>query len=309
MIRIRLIEEKIASEYKYQEIRCPVHLSIGQEAIPVGISATLAPEDKIVSAHRSHAHYLAKGGSLKSLLAELYGKKTGCAKGKGGSMHLYDLEAGQVAAVPIVGSSVSIGTGIGWNLRLSKSDNLVVIYFGDGATEEGSLTESLNFAKLQNLPVLFVCENNLYSVYSPIKNRQPRDRNISMIVEGHGIPIFNGDGNDVSEVLKLATTATNLIRRENGPVFLNLTTYRWLEHCGPNDDDYLNYRKQGELKSWKKNCPIERFKRDLKISKANLVKLLERIVSKVQIELDEAFLYAKESDFPSEDDLFEDVYG
>ena len=166
MLRIRLIEEAIANEYSNQEMRCPIHLSIGQEAIAVGVSALLSKHDLALSAHRSHAHYLAKGGDLKLMLSELYGKETGCAKGKGGSMHLFDLKAGLIAAVPIVGSTIPIGVGVAWQKVRKNIPGIVVIYFGDGASEEGVFSESLDFASLKNLPVLFVCENNLYSVYS-----------------------------------------------------------------------------------------------------------------------------------------------
>ena len=308
MLRIRFIEEEIAREYKNQEIRCPVHLSIGQEAIPVGISAILSLEDKIVSAHRSHAHYLAKGGCLKSLLAEIYGKETGCSKGKGGSMHLFDLNAGQVAAVPIVGSSVSIGTGVGWYLKLSKTDRIVVIYFGDGATEEGSLAESLNFAKLHELPILFVCENNLYSVYSSIEKRQPEKRNILTIVEGHGIKTLNGDGNNVLEVMSLAKSAKESILTGSGPIFLNLSTYRWLEHCGPHNDDYLKYRSQGELKNWMEQCPIGDIKKKLSLPLMEVDELVVKMMDQIRPEVDLAFSYAKQSEFPRETELFTDVY-
>jgi len=157
MLRIRIVEETISKKYPEGKMRCPVHLSIGQEAPPVGICANLTASDQIVSAHRSHAHYLAKGGGLKPMLAELYGKKTGCAKGVGGSMHLIAPEMGMVAAVPIVGSSVPIAVGLAWGNKLSKNGKVVAVFFGDGAIEEGSFHESLNFAALHSLPILFVC--------------------------------------------------------------------------------------------------------------------------------------------------------
>ena len=166
MIRMRMVEEKIANKYSEQEMRCPVHLSIGQEAIASGICLNLEKKDQVLSAHRSHFHYLAKGGNLKKMISEIYGKETGCAGGKGGSMHLIDINAGLVAAVPIVGSTIPIGVGLAWANKLDKSKRIVVIFFGEGATEEGVFYESINFAALHSLPVLFVCENNYYSVYS-----------------------------------------------------------------------------------------------------------------------------------------------
>ena len=176
MFRIRKIETTIAEKYKEWEMRCPVHLSIGQEAVAVGVCQNLKKKDEIVTAHRCHAHYLAKGGSLKSMISELYGKETGCAKGLGGSMHLIDLKAGVSAAVPIVGSTIPIGTGIAWANKIKKSGKIVAIFFGDGATEEGVFFESLDFAALHELPVLFVCENNEYSVYSHISKRQSKKK-------------------------------------------------------------------------------------------------------------------------------------
>ena len=200
MLRIRQIEKTIASKYSEWEMRCPVHLSVGQEAIAVGVCQNLKKNDKIVTAHRSHAHYLAKGGSLKKMIAELYGKVTGCAKGLGGSMHLIDLNAGVFAAVPIVGSTIPIGTGIAWANKLKKKKEVVVAFFGDGATEEGVFFESLDFASLHNLPILFICENNEYSVYSHISNRQSKKRSVTNIAKSFGIESFQINGNKIENI-------------------------------------------------------------------------------------------------------------
>ena len=195
-------------------MRCPVHLSIGQEAPPVGICQNLSKKDKIVTAHRSHAHYLAKGGNLKSMISELYGKKSGCAEGKGGSMHLIDLKAGVEAAVPIVGSTIPIGVGISWSFKLNKKNEIVVIFFGDGATEEGAFQESLDFASLHSLPVLFVCENNEYSVYSHLKKRQASKRDILKIAKAIGIDGTRLNGNDVLNVYLKSKKIINNIRKK-----------------------------------------------------------------------------------------------
>ena len=200
MLRIRMVEEKIAELYSEQEMRCPVHLSIGQEAVAVGVCEHLHSQDIIMSAHRAHAHYLAKGGNLKSMLAELYGKSTGCSMGKGGSMHLVDLNSGFFAAVPIVGSTIPIAVGVAWAFKMKKSSNVVAVFLGDGATEEGVFFESLDFASLKNVPILFVCENNLYSVYSQLDVRQAKGRKLSALAESHGIKSFSGNGNNVDEV-------------------------------------------------------------------------------------------------------------
>src|SRR5579859_6536135 len=176
LLRLRLVEERIAELYPEQEMRCPVHLSIGQEAVAVGVCDHLEPADQALSGHRSHGHYLAKGGDLRAMLAELYGRETGCARGKGGSMHLVDLEAGFLGATPIVASTIPIAVGVAFAARLRGQPLVTVAFFGEGATEEGVFHEAANFAALHRLAVVFVCENNLYSVYSPLEVRQPAGR-------------------------------------------------------------------------------------------------------------------------------------
>ena len=207
MYKIRNVELKIAELYTEQEMRCPVHLSVGQEAVAVGVCHFLSNNDNILSAHRSHAHYIAKGGNVDEMLGELYGKETGCAKGKGGSMHLIDLKVGLIAAVPIVGSTIPIGVGAAWGKKLKGEKNKTVIFFGEGATETGVFHESIGFAALHKIPVIFVCENNLYSVYTHVENRQAKNRSLKNIVEGHGIKHLHGNGNNVMEVYNIANEA------------------------------------------------------------------------------------------------------
>ena len=173
MVRIRIVEESIAEHYPEQEMRCPVHFSIGQEAVAVGVCVHLDPSDHVFSNHRSHGHYLAKGGDLKAMVAEIYGKEAGCSRGFGGSMHLLDLKHGFLGAAPIVGSTIPIAVGSALTATVKEEDRVTVVFLGDGATEEGVFSESLNFAALKQLPVVFVCENNLYSVYSPLSVSQP----------------------------------------------------------------------------------------------------------------------------------------
>src|SRR5207249_1080843 len=197
MLRIRLVEERIAEMYPQQEMRCPVHLCIGQEAIAVGVCAALDNTDYVTGGHRSHGHYLAKGGDLKAMVAELYGKATGCCEGKGGSMHLVDLPVGFLGAVPIVGSTIPLAVGAAFGAMMRSEKRVAVPFFGEGATEEGVFHESINFAALKKLPVVFVCENNNYSVYSHISVRQPANREVYSVAEGHGVESLQGDGNDV----------------------------------------------------------------------------------------------------------------
>ena len=308
MLRIRQVEETISEKYKEQLMRCPVHLSVGQEAIAVGICQNLKKSDKIVTAHRSHAHYLAKGGSLKSMLAELYGKETGCAKGLGGSMHLIDIESGVFAAVPIVGSTIPIGTGLAWSNKLKKKKNLVVAFFGDGATEEGVFFESLDFASLHSLPILFVCENNEYSVYSHLSNRQNNKRSITKIAKSLGIQSLKLDGNSIEKVYLAAKKITTKIKKNPAPFLIELKTFRNLEHCGPDNDDHLNYRKDKYLKFWKKKCPILNYEKNLKKNKCLNIVENKKLKKKIETEVVSAFNFAKKSKFPKKNSLKKYIY-
>lgn len=309
MMRIRQIETSIAKKYKDQEMRCPVHLSVGQEAIAVGICQNLNKKDKIVTAHRSHAHYLAKGGSLKKMIAELHGKVTGCAKGFGGSMHLIDLNSGVAAAVPIVGSTIPIGAGIAWANKLSKKkDEIVVIFFGDGATEEGVFFESLDFASLHNLPILFVCENNNYSVYSHISKRQFKKRDLVKISNSHGINSIRINGNSVEKVFLTSKKIIKKIRKDSKPYLIELETFRNLEHCGPNNDDNLNYRNVKYLSTWKKKCPLLVYKKQLKKNKILTNKNFEFFTKNINTEIENAFIFAKKSKFPKKKYLRKYIY-
>lgn len=309
MLRIRKIEEKISSIYHEQEIRCPVHLSIGQEAVAVGICENLKNNDKIVTAHRSHAHFLAKGGSLNKMIAELYGKETGCAKGLGGSMHLIDLNAGVYAAVPIVGSTIPIGTGIAWANKLKRNKDVVVAFFGDGATEEGVFFESLDFAALHKLPILFVCENNEYSVYSHISKRQSNKREVTKIAKSMGINSLKLDGNSVEKVFLNSKKIINKIRKSSVPFLIELKTYRNLEHCGPNNDDELGYRKKNYLNFWKMKCPIKNYKNYLKNNKHLSDYNDLSLKKKIEKEITRSFEFAKKSKFPKKELLNKFIYG
>jgi TPP-dependent pyruvate/acetoin dehydrogenase alpha subunit len=257
MLRIRRVEEAIAKRYAAQDMRCPVHLSIGQEGVAVGVCAALERRDGVFSNHRSHAHYLAKGGDLKALLAELYGFDEGYCHGVGGSMHMIDLAAGFLGAVPIVGATIPVAVGAAWAARLRGEDKVIAVFFGDGAFEEGVVHESINFASLHRLPVLFVCENNLYACYTRLTERQP-ERPIHGVAAAHGCRVLTAHGNDVQAVCHAAHTAVAELRCGGAPVFLECPTYRWREHCGPDLDDHLGYRPPGEREHWEEACPIDR---------------------------------------------------
>ena len=308
MVRIRKIEEEIAIKYSEQEMRCPIHLSVGQEAVAVGVSNSLNKNDKVLSTHRAHAHYLAKNGNLKKMISELYGKKTGSAKGKGGSMHLIDKNNGFVAAVPIVASTIPISVGLSWSQKLKNKKNIVCAYFGEGATEEGVFFESLDFAILKELPMLFICENNKYSVYTDISERQSSFRNITKLVRAHGIKSSSCDGNDIIKINRLVKDSINYIKVNRKTVFLEFFTYRWLEHCGPNWDDNLGYRPKGELKKWMKKDPIKKIEKILINKKILNNKIILNFKNKINKEIVEAFNFAKKSKFPNQKELFKHLY-
>ena len=249
MTRIRRAEEAIVARYPEQEIRCPTHLSIGQEAVAVGVCQALSEQDVVLSGHRCHAHYLAKGGSLRRMFAELYGKATGCCGGKGGSMHLASPETGMLGASAIVAGTVPIAVGAALAAALRGSDDVSVAFFGDAGIEQGVTHESLAFAALRRLPVVFVCENNLYATLTPLSKRQV-SADVWPRAVAHGLPGVSVDGNDVLAVYEAAAHAVARARAGDGPTFIEAKTYRWREHVGPNFDVELGYRTQAELDAW-----------------------------------------------------------
>jgi len=259
MVRIRLIEEAIADHYAEGEMRCPVHLSIGQEAIAVGACAALETSDKVYSTHRCHAHYLAKGGDLKRMTAEICGKAAGCVGGRGGSMHLMDVPKGVMASIPIVSSSIPVAVGSALADKRMRNGKVTVAFIGDASVEEGVFHESANFASLHKLPVIFLCENNLYSVYTRIDQRQP-NRPLTDLAMAHGMHAAHGDGNDLDECYRLSVEAVERARNDQGPTLLVLDTYRWREHCGPAFDNHIGYRAESEFKDWEQRDPIRRYR-------------------------------------------------
>lgn len=307
MLRIRRVEEALADRYQEQEMRCPMHLCIGQEAIAAGVSFWLKGDDHVFSNHRAHGHYLAKGGDLNKMIAELYGRQTGCCGGRGGSMHLIDPSVGFMGSTPIVGGTVPIAVGSAWAAQIKRQERVTVVYFGDGCFEEGVVHESLNFAALKQLPIVFICENNGYSVYTKLKDRQPK-RAINAVAEAHGIASFEGDGNDVSAVSTMAHYAIEQARQESTPQFLEFKTHRWREHCGPYYDDDLGYRNEGELDYWLERCPI-------KIARTRLADMgliddekISDLELSIKQEVDKAFEFALQSEIPNLESLENSVY-
>lgn len=301
MYKIRRAEEKLCELYKAGHVKAPVHLSIGQEAVAAGVMAALDSQDKIVSTHRCHGHYLAKGGDLNKMFAEILGKATGCCRGRGGTMHLFDSNAGHVVSTPLVGASIAFAVGIAMASKMKKENRIAVAFFGDGAIEEGIFWESLNFASVHRLPVLFVCENNLYATHSPILRRQPYNEIVSR-VKPHNVKTFYVEnGNNVLMVLKAAQEAV-LRTRNCEPCFIEACTYRLKEHWGVGEDWDLGYRSREEGEYWIRNCPLERHKKVMKemgISDSE-IKTLE---NNIEVEILQAVTFALESPAPSKNEL------
>lgn len=307
MILIRAVEEAIAQRYAEQEMRCPTHLSIGQEAPAAAAGLCLRTGDYMVSTHRGHAHYLACGGNLDQMIAEIYGKVTGCARGRGGSMHLVDMSAGFVGTTAIVGNSIPIGIGLGKAIQLDGTDGVACIFLGDAAIETGSFYECANFAATANLPILFLCENNLYSVYTGLSARQPEGRSIYKLASAIGLKSWNGDGNDGEEALNLIDEAVATIRHGEGPCFVELSTYRWREHCGPNFDNDLGYRTAEEFETWRKRDPIALLEGRLIRSQDDIDHMIE-YRNELASRVDRAFELARSAPFPPIFEAYADEY-
>lgn len=307
MLRIRAVEETIAKRYAEGKMRCPTHLCTGQEGVSAGVGLALRTDDLAVSTHRAHGHYVGKGGDLRRMMAEIYGKETGCSAGKGGSMHLIDRSVGFMGSTAIVGNTVPVGVGLGLSIQLNKTDQVSCVFLGDAVVEEGVFFESVNFAVVRRLPVLFVCENNLYSVYSPLSVRQPAGRSIAGMVAGLGIETHSGDGNDAAGVYEVAARAVQTIRRDQRPVFLEFSTYRWREHCGPNFDNHIGYRTESEYAEWRALDPVERLSNAMIKQGILTAEGLTALEASMQADVDDAFAFAESSPFPAPDALYDHV--
>ncbi len=307
LLKLRMTENEIAKKYSEQEMRCPVHLSIGQEAAAVGVCANLDIRDQVYSTHRCHSHYLAKGGNLRSMISELYGKKSGCCGGRGGSMHLMDPSVGMMLSLPIVASIIPIAVGAALSLKLKKKKNVISVFFGDAAVEEGVFHESANFASLNKLPIVFVCENNKYSCFTKINERQPSE-DITRLAKCHNISNLRMNGNNLIDVYEKSKMIIQQIKKKPEPFFLQLDTYRQVEHCGPNSDDNLNYRGKSELNNWLKDDPLENFIKFLKGENEYDQKTVNEINDKIMTEINSAFKFAKNDKFPNPASIKKFVY-
>lgn len=302
LARIRRVEQEIARIYPSDKIKSPVHLSIGQEAVAVGVCEALTPGDVVFGSYRGHAMYLAKGGDLPRMIAELYGKIDGCARGKGGSMHLVDVSRGVMGTSAVVATTIPNAVGYAYALKLQRRPEIVVSFFGDGATEEGVFAESLNFAALKRLPILFVCENNRYAIHTHQRQRQAV-MDICNRARSHGINADRIENNDVLALNALASRRVAAIRSgAEGPALIECMTYRWLEHVGPGEDYGLGFRERAEAEQWLSSDPLEQIGAMIPARKRS------QIDQEIALEIRDAVDFAEASSFPDSSELYRHVY-
>ncbi len=307
MCRIRRAEEKISALYPSGAIRCPVHLCIGQEAVPAAVCRALRLEDQMFCCHRSHGYYIARHEDLNAFFAELFGKLPGINKGRAGSQHFCASGPGFFASSAILAGSIPIAVGSALAARLRGLKRISVVDFGDGAIEEGAFFESLNFASLHRLPVVFVCQNNLYATHAPVRLRQAGG-SISDKAAVFGIPARTVDGNDVLSVYRAFCNAASLARQGKGPSLIECTTYRWREHVGYKYDYDIGYRSKAELIRWQRRCPLKRMERYLLRTGAADRRMLRDLDRQIKHELDRAAAFAAGAAAPVHGELTADVY-
>lgn len=305
---IRAVEEVVADFAASGLAKTPCHLAIGQEAVPVGISASLRRTDRIFGGHRSHGHYLALGAPLQGLLDEILCRATGVSGGRGGSMHICAPEHGFVGSVPLVAATVPLAVGAALAANMDGKGDIAVAYFGDGAAEEGVVHESLNLARTLMAPVLFVCENNLFSSHLDIRLRQPSDR-VARFAEAHRMPAVTVDGNDVCAVARTAGALIEDMRAGGGPAFLEAVTYRFRGHVGPNEDIDVGIRRRMEdVLAWRQRDPILRLERALTGAGLLARQDIEALVTEVRAQVGEAADIAKTRPFPAPETLLDHVF-
>lgn len=300
MMLIRRAEERVGALVTSGQARCPCHLAIGQEACAVGVAAAVLPGDYAFGAHRSHGHYLALGGDVDAMFAEILGRATGCSGGMGGSMHLVAPEQGLLGTVPLVASTIPIAVGAALAARLASSRALAVSFFGDGATEEGTFHEALNLASAMKLPVLFACENNLFSSHLHIRFRQPTD-SVARHAKAHMIPYEVLDGNDVCAVTEAAERAAARARGGGGPTFLEMVTYRWRGHVGASEDIDVGVKRGEALRFWKDRDPIRRLREAMLAARILTAKDVEDIEQAAVARVEAAVATAQAAPYPAPD--------
>ncbi len=306
LVRCRAFEDKLAELYPLKEMKCPTHLSTGQEASAAGVCAALLKEDMVFSTHRCHSHIVAKGGDFKALMAELWGKSAGCAHGKGGSMHFLEPEIGMMGSSAIVGGTLPLALGAALASQMQGKDLVSVAFFGDGAVEQGTFHESLSFAALKKLPVIFVCENNDMATCTHLDHRQPYPE-MYRHAEAYDIPGVRTDGTKVETVYEAAVNAVARARKGEGPSLIEVMCYRWKEHVGPNTDYHLGHRTKEDLEWWMARDPIKLFEQSASKNKLLTKDYIENTKNMVNIQLDEAVAFARETPFPKLEELYTDL--
>lgn len=306
MMRIRVAEEGIADLVDSGEVCCPCHLYIGQEAIATGVCAALEREDYLWGGHRSHGHYLAKGGELRAMVAEIFGKVTGCCEGRGGSMHLLATDVGILGTVPLVAATIPLSVGSALASHIRADRRVSCAFFGDGAVEEGHCHESMNLAALYKLPLIFVCENNFYASHLRLAERRAAD-NIHETAAAHGMPGVVLDGNDVTAVYDAAREAVERARVGSGPTLLECRTYRWRGHVGASWDMDVGVKRQDELQDWLPKDPIARARTRL-LAGGTPAADLDAIDAAARAEMEDAIAFARQSPEPPLDELLRHVF-
>lgn len=305
MLRIRLCEEAFVEPILAGEVHCPCHLYSGEEAVAVGVCAALTEEDYVFGNHRSHGHYLAKGGSMQGMVAEIFCREMGCSRGRGGSMHLIAPEVGMLGAAPIVAGTISLTLGAALASTIRKDGRVAVTFFGDGATGEGVLYECMNFAALKKLPIIFVCENNYYATHMPIRECRV-EREIHEIARPFGIESRQIDGNDVLQVYDAGLQAVEKCRSGNGPVFLECLTYRFRGHVGPDDNvqgSHTDIRPREEIDLWREKDPIKQFENYLTVQRIMTQEEMNTAREEVTREVTDAHGFARRSPSPRVEEL------
>ena len=303
---IRSFEEESARQYMIGNIKGFLHLYIGQEAIAVGSIAALTSEDYIFTHYRDHGHALARGMPSKTIMAELFGKKTGSSKGKGGSMHLFDVKRGFMGGYAIVAGQIPLAVGVALAIKYKKESKVVLCFIGDGSLNEGEFHEAMNLVSIWKLPILFLCENNLYGMGAPVRDTFAMHDAIYKFTDGYKVKNAQVDGMDVLAVNKIIREVVDFVRSGAGPYFVEAITYRFRGHSIA---DPAEYRENSEIKDWKKRDPLSQYKLVLINQFGVTDEKLKNVDSEVDQEIENAVKFADESSFPNTDEIFKDVYG
>jgi pyruvate dehydrogenase E1 component alpha subunit len=304
MYLIRAFEEKADALYARGKVHGTMHLSIGQEGAAVGAIRALRPEDYIFSTHRGHGHCIAKGADVKLMMAEFMGKETGYCRGRGGSMHIADVEGGNLGANGVVGGGLAMAVGAGLSIKMKKEERVVVCFFGDGAANQGIFHEALNMAAIWRLPVVYLCENNQYGMSMSVNKAFPI-KDVALRAGAYGMPGVVVDGNDVLAVYEAAGDAVARARDGEGPSLIEAKTYRWKGHS---KSDQERYRTKKEVEDWKKRCPIARFRLILEEQGIVAEGEAEQMEKEARKVIEEAVAYAEASPEPKVEEIMEGVY-